>query len=708
MREIKLLQQWGLRLCVALLCSGLFVFFVQSTQPKFSSVLLTGDAPSHSLSLPFNRENAPEGPFSIDFAIMLPPLHATVFSVLPDDCIDSITIDGRAVVASALPFCDAQHPRRISFAGLVHSGINHVHIAMRNLGWNDGLDISVSWTDWTYLSGFIGISFVLFWFFMPLLIKKKRRNLFASWTHWKQRHRHCEKILTALCITIGTALIITILARGTYMLAARIWYELQGPFTDDSPLYWAVGRGILNGLMPYSDLFESKPPGIFLLSALSFKIFNGPLLGTIIQALLLGIYPMLSVAFAWSFSTQHHLRLWQRWTVVLFSFAMGIHLALYSSERSGEYQVESFGAGFATMYLTLAVWPRKIPLIRISLFGAFLLLCSIGMKEPFLLTIIASVLLLALQQQGLFIRFMLSLIIAALSGIIALFMLGYLHSYLTIYVFGEIFGHYVPISELSPWLTMFYPQRLWLDLSAFSSWFTFGLGASVIGMIVLNCGNKQQKWYCFWNLCICVIASALTSFAVGMSGLYYNHLFIFSVPLLYGIFLALLLSFQSNKWRKMRSLFLVTLTALLCCNLFLITIPDYYPRIVRTSNSISKMRTFANTIDNVLTTCNEDRYLFLGGNGAQPYGFTHHSPIGPLFAQYPWLLGSDRKFFRSAFLEQIHTAKVIVFNAHTSGNLQNTIEQILQTQFTTDPWPCASFLKPEDIPSGYRILFRKN
>ena len=48
-----------------------------------------------------------------------------------------------------------------------------------------------------------------------------------------------------------------------------ITYELSHAYTADAPLYWAVGRGMLNGLTPYSEMYENKPIGVFLLSAIS-------------------------------------------------------------------------------------------------------------------------------------------------------------------------------------------------------------------------------------------------------------------------------------------------------------------------------------------------------------------------------------------------------------------------------------------------------
>jgi hypothetical protein len=69
--------------------------------------------------------------------------------------------------------------------------------------------------------------------------------------------------------------------------AYRICYELSGPFTWDTHIYLTVGRGLLNGLKPYVDLFETKPPGIFFLSAFSLLVSGGLLICNILQAIVL-------------------------------------------------------------------------------------------------------------------------------------------------------------------------------------------------------------------------------------------------------------------------------------------------------------------------------------------------------------------------------------------------------------------------------------
>ena len=45
------------------------------------------------------------------------------------------------------------------------------------------------------------------------------------------------------------------------------------------------------------------------------------------------------------------------------------------------------------------------------------------------------------------------------------------------------------------------------------------------------------------------------------------------------------------------------------------------------------MRAISARIDKILDACKLDRYMFIGQNGLQPYAFTKHSPVGPLFLQ---------------------------------------------------------------------------
>ena len=77
-----------------------------------------------------------------------------------------------------------------------------------------------------------------------------------------------------------------------------LFFEMSALNTD-AYIYLTVGRGILNGLRPYTDLFESKPPGIFYLNALSLWLTNGTFLLRMLQAGNLLSLPIVLIGFVW-------------------------------------------------------------------------------------------------------------------------------------------------------------------------------------------------------------------------------------------------------------------------------------------------------------------------------------------------------------------------------------------------------------------------
>ena len=57
----------------------------------------------------------------------------------------------------------------------------------------------------------------------------------------------------------------------TFLLRMNFWNQ---PLQMDEAVYSYVGWGMLDGLVPYKDVFDHKPPGIYLLYALAFLLFG--------------------------------------------------------------------------------------------------------------------------------------------------------------------------------------------------------------------------------------------------------------------------------------------------------------------------------------------------------------------------------------------------------------------------------------------------
>src|SRR3989344_214048 len=102
--------------------------------------------------------------------------------------------------------------------------------------------------------------------------------------------RKLGKILFT-CIVIGG------IAFSLFHLFALLYLQR----IDDAPysIFFAMGRAILNGYTPYEDIFETKPPGLFVLAALSLGILKNTSLANIVQTLLLLVTPALFTLFAW-------------------------------------------------------------------------------------------------------------------------------------------------------------------------------------------------------------------------------------------------------------------------------------------------------------------------------------------------------------------------------------------------------------------------
>lgn len=65
------------------------------------------------------------------------------------------------------------------------------------------------------------------------------------------------------------------LARGAWLVVALSALQiLLFGFGRDQGIYATVGRGVLEGLMPYRDLWDFKPPGIFLVYAVAELLFG--------------------------------------------------------------------------------------------------------------------------------------------------------------------------------------------------------------------------------------------------------------------------------------------------------------------------------------------------------------------------------------------------------------------------------------------------
>ena len=119
-----------------------------------------------------------------------------------------------------------------------------------------------------------------------------------------------------------------------------LFYASTG-IIGDEPLYFAMGRGLLNGFHFYIDLFETKPPMVFWLAALSLLTTSGDNLYRFIQVAGLTAIPIALLALTIHVNRSYPLllRLLTGGAALLF----GAAIASFAVTRSVGYQTEGFG-----------------------------------------------------------------------------------------------------------------------------------------------------------------------------------------------------------------------------------------------------------------------------------------------------------------------------------------------------------------------------
>jgi 4-amino-4-deoxy-L-arabinose transferase-like glycosyltransferase len=78
----------------------------------------------------------------------------------------------------------------------------------------------------------------------------------------------------------------------TWILRMNFWGQ---PFEMDEGAYGYMGWGMLNGLVPYKDMYDQKPPGIFVLNSLVFLLFEPTALNVQIFASIYSLGSVLAV-----------------------------------------------------------------------------------------------------------------------------------------------------------------------------------------------------------------------------------------------------------------------------------------------------------------------------------------------------------------------------------------------------------------------------
>ncbi len=557
-------------------------------------------------------------------------------------------------------------------------------------------------------------------------------------------------------LLIGTIILLVVIFGAE--LIGRLIYETSGAFNGDSPIYWAVGRGLLNGLTLYRDMFDIKPPGIFLVSAFSFGLTDTMRIGHILQAMVFALLPIVIIV-PYTTVRWHTSR---RWLGLLWMVAFAAAMTMFTAVYAGEFQTESFGALFICLYVATVYIGRDRKSALWPILAGIALFLGLLFKEPFALCAVAAGLLLCRTKQDV-IRFIVQpvLIGGALFALVLL-SLNVLDEYFSMYLTFLLDDRTARFG--TPWHRMALLEVTWTKLWRFSpfigipllgiwlrAWnesaqvspgfhkrffsavgFFIGFGMLLYGMqtfriFLWSYGifRGERNW--FWLILGLVVMAynwrsilraiehrkratllmlralfVLLSigYVAGLAGDFIDHHFVFAVP----IYMALALLFAEHI--AMQEDGLSTFSAVIIACTIIATIvhtrTDYAVRTAQWSADFVNESTLAVQIDSVLDTCNVKQYLIIGEPGTNVFGFTKHSPLGPIFFQHT--LATTYPPFSTIFVQELQAAQVLVTTREWRRMHLKGVQEYVQKNFTDQPPPCLqNFTQPKN---DILILFR--
>lgn len=496
---------------------------------------------------------------------------------------------------------------------------------------------------------------------------------------------HQSWILFSITLLASLKCIVMFFMRGIFFL--------YGARVPDAQLYWTVGRAILNGFKPYIDIYENKPPGVFILSATSFYFFHDGTIGFVLDALILWILPALFAYFLYRSlrrTSAVHINFWLRFTLIFFS---GCLLLLYGSNVAGPWQTEFYASFFAILYVFL-LWERQQKwTVSDTIFACALMLLSMGFKEPFFLTFIGIALCMITDRRKFFYCFVLPITLTACFSVFLLYALGYGHGYFQVHLLAML-GHRVV--QYSPILLRpFYLLKLLMNLWDFFPLFAIIPLLLFCSTVMIASRSNVRRIVRIALLCFSFFIAYMS---VGIGGDFQVHHFAGMVP--YYFALLIIVSTYLNLLSRSLLLVISMCTVLVALSFFFVPLSlsdqSYADQLRDIRLEDERAQTIAQSVDALLDACSIDRYFVIG----EPrfFSWTRHTPLNFfLFSAVEHISRFGRVIAKRHF-DAMGKAQII-FLPQSGYDFQpgNASEQavskvlasFLQTSFTTRLPDCA-------------------
>ena len=103
----------------------------------------------------------------------------------------------------------------------------------------------------------------------------------------KNRSAWIKHLTEGTFCLLAAAALLAVCSRSSFLYAFNNW--------DDANSYFTVGKGIMNGLMPYRDLFDQKGPLLYFLYGIAYLISHTTFRGVYVIEMLCGAADLLAV-----------------------------------------------------------------------------------------------------------------------------------------------------------------------------------------------------------------------------------------------------------------------------------------------------------------------------------------------------------------------------------------------------------------------------
>lgn len=515
----------------------------------------------------------------------------------------------------------------------------------------------------------------------------------------KETHLSFKSLKTATKIKL---LLLAIAAAVIFALVFKriASYELHHAYNWDSPLYWTVGRGMLNGLKPYTDLYENKPLGVFLISAFSFWLTDDTIICNIISVLsvlLIAVLPVIAVC-----ADHKNIRKSDasiiRYALTFFTVLLvGVLMAVYVEKRAGSFQAEAIGAAFSTLFIILVKMQSHVKTgakRNILIAGSALAIsCAVMLKEPFLLVSVFGAMLFVDSFKDFFRYIIIPCLIGCLIIAAVLAVSGVIVPYFTVYL-KQMLAAKITENSSVLWKSL-NVLRLFKDLKKVSILLMVTMLLFVFFALVRIIKNRKNTAHLVFNVIKIIIAVYAASFCVSIGGQYFPHHFVFAVPVYCAILIfgaAFLLEYAPGESAPNFSVLVLSILVLLAAAQKTGSSYKAY------NETYDSLKTKAEYVDELLDSYQAERYQFIGFNYDEKFfGLTKHSPQGPVFVQDPINFTDTPTWFSESFSSQLETSDVIIVDQYSTQSLRRCVRDVVKKDFIIIPEDKLAVSPPEEF-----------